>query len=434
MPSHLTRRSLLGLTGAAAAAMATGACGTAGPASGGSGIQLWVLQSDTENPVLRKRIDAFNRSSSVHVEMTTYVNDPYKQKLQVAMGSPNAPDIFFNWGGGNLAQFVDADQVRPLDSALADHPDVAQAFLPSVLAGAKLAGHQYGLPMSGMQPELLFYNKKVFAAAGAKPPTTYPELLKLVDLFRRKGITPIALAGQQGWTELIYLMYFTDRIGGPQVVADLVAKKPGAWRHPAIKAAAQHCLDLVRRGAFGSNYPSVNADNKGASMLLATGKCAMHVMGSWEYQNQVSSSPDFVHGDQLGWVAFPAVPGGKGDPADVVGVPTNYFSVADGGAHAKQAADFLVRTLASDAYVTGMIGIGEIPPVRGIKPKLAASDAADFATFCYDLVSAAPHFQLAWDQALSPSVGVAVNTNIQKLFVKQLDAAGFVAAMDRAAR
>jgi raffinose/stachyose/melibiose transport system substrate-binding protein/xylobiose transport system substrate-binding protein len=434
MTMRMTRRSVLGLAGAAAAGLTVAGCGTSGPAGrGGGAIQLWVLQSDTENPVLKRRIDAFNKHSSVKVAMTTYVNDPYKQKLQVAMGSPNAPDIFFNWGGGNLAQFVDAGQVQPLDAALADHPAVAKAFLPSVLAGATLGGKRYGLPMSGMQPEVLFYNKTVFDAAGATPPTSYPELLKLVDTFKRKGITPIALAGAQGWTELIYLMYFTDRIGGPDVVDALVAKKPGAWRHPAIRAAAEHCVELVERGAFGTNYPSVSSDNQAASKLLATGKCAMHVMGSWEYQTQVASSPKFVSGHRLGWVPFPSVPGGKGDAKNVVGVPTNYFSVVKGGKHVDQATRFLLDTLAGDPYVGAMIGIGEIPPVNGIKPKLAASKAADFATFCYDLVSAAPHFQLAWDQALSPSVGTAVNTNVQKLFVKQLDPAGFVKAMDAAA-
>ncbi|BCJ34359.1 hypothetical protein Athai_18620 [Actinocatenispora thailandica] len=199
MTMRMTRRSVLGLAGAAAGLTVAG-CGTSGPAGGDSGaIRLWVLQSDTENPVLKKRIDAFNKNSSVKVEMTTYVNDPYKQKLQVAMGSPNAPDIFFNWGGGNLAQFVDAGQVQPLDSALADHPAVAKAFLPSVLAGATITGKQYGLPMSGMQPEVLFYNKKVFDAAGAKPPASYPDLLRLVDTFKRKGSprsrSPVRRAG-----------------------------------------------------------------------------------------------------------------------------------------------------------------------------------------------------------------------------------------------
>ena len=31
---------------------------------------------------------------------------------------------------------------------------------------------QYGLPMNGIQPVMLFYNKTVFAEAGLKPPKT----------------------------------------------------------------------------------------------------------------------------------------------------------------------------------------------------------------------------------------------------------------------
>lgn len=429
MTTRISRRALLGAAGAAT--LAAAGCGTSGPGSSrGNTLQLWALQSDTQNPVLKKAIDAFNSGSSVKVKMTTYVNDPYKQKLQVSMGSPNAPDIFFNWGGGNLGQFVEAKQVHDLSPMMKAHPDFGAKFLPSVLDSGKIDGRQYGVPMDGMQPNLLYYNKTVFDAAKRTPPKTYDELLDLVDVFKAKGITPIALAGSQGWTELIYLMYFTDRIGGPSAFADISAGKPGAWRAPALRQAAQHCVDLVKRGAFGSNFASVNYDNQGASKLLATGKAAMHVMGSWEYQTQLGSSPKFVKGGKLGWTAFPSVPG-KGDAKNVVGVPANHFSISSACKHPKQAQEFLRTTMAANSYVSGLIKVGEIPAVKGIESKLTG-DAADFTHFTYSLVSDAPSFTLAWDQALSPSVGSALNTNLQKLFGGQVDAAGFTAAMDAA--
>ena len=153
-----------------------------------------------------------------------------------------------------------------------------------------------------------------------------------MDAFKTQGVIPIVLPGTQAWTELMYLEYLLDRVGGPQKFADIVAGKPGAWRDPAVLQALTMCQDLAERGAFGKNFASINYDNTGASRLFATGKAAMFLMGSWEYTSQASNNPDFVTSGNLGWVPFPAVEGGAGDPKNVVGNPSNYFSVRACGA------------------------------------------------------------------------------------------------------
>ena len=95
-------------------------------------VNLWLLEDATANPLMQKRIDEFNKTSKAKVKMSLYVNDAYKQKLQVSMGSANAPDIFFNWGGGNLKQFVDAGQVLDITEPL-KASGAGEKFLPSVL-------------------------------------------------------------------------------------------------------------------------------------------------------------------------------------------------------------------------------------------------------------------------------------------------------------
>jgi raffinose/stachyose/melibiose transport system substrate-binding protein/xylobiose transport system substrate-binding protein len=426
--SWLTRTAISVV--AVVAFCAAAACGSAGP--GGAGdraeIQLWTLQSAEQNPVLQKAIDDY--SGTAKLSMTTYVNDPYKQKLQVSMGSAEAPDIFFNWGGGNLAQFVDAGQVVDLTDALAKAPGTQDKFLPSVAKVGQIDGKQYGLPMNGIQPVVLFYHKEIFAKAGATPPKTYDDLLALVATFKSKGITPIALAGSQGWTELMYLEYLLDRVGGPDKFAAIAADKPGAWSDPAVLKAVRMCQDLAKRGAFGSNFASVNYDNSGASKLFATGKAAMHLMGSWEYGNQLTNTPEFVKSGNLAWVPFPTVADGAGDPNNIVGNPSNYFSVTAKSAHRDQAADFLVKTLVSDSYVTSMVAAGQVPAVKGVESKFSGEHAG-FTRFTYQLVANAPAFTQSWDQALTPAAGSELNSNLQKLFISELTPEQFVSAMEK---
>jgi raffinose/stachyose/melibiose transport system substrate-binding protein/xylobiose transport system substrate-binding protein len=429
------RRFGAGVTIAATTALlgALAGCGTADATqdSPGETVQVWALQDPQNEPIIQRGILAFNSDSGTGARLNTYGNDAYKQKLQVAMGTPNAPDVFFNWGGGNLAQYVKAGQVHDLTAALLDRPDVAQAFLPSVLAVGKIDGVQYGLPMNGIQPVILFYNKKVFREAHVEPPKTFDDLLDLVDVFRARGVIPVALAGSQGWTELMWLEYLLDRVGGASRFADIAAGKPGAWRDRAVIKALTMCQDLAFRGGFGNNFASINYDNTGASRLFATGKAAMHLMGSWEYASQASNNPSFLAKGDLGWVAFPTVADGDGDPRAVVGNPSNYFSVRTNSPVTDSAVRFVVDTMSSDGYIADLIAAGQVPAVRGVEDKLAHSRNAGFAQFTYQLAVKAPTFTQSWDQALSPAAGAELNTNLQKLFLSDLTPQQFVAAMEK---
>ena len=408
------------------------ACGTSGPqaSTGDSGtLHVWVLQ-DAINPVQEAAATEFNKTSTVKVVIDKVGSDGYQDKLRVSMGSPNALDVFWNWGGGSIADYVNAGQLTDLGPTLAADPAFKQSFLPSVLDAGKVAGKQYGIPLRGMQPVVLFYNKDVFAKHNVKPPTTWADLLTLVDTFKAAGITPFALAGSQGWTELMWLEYLLDRIGGPKVFANIAAGKADAWKDPAVLTAAQTIRTLIDRGAFGTNYASVDYGAGGASTVFARGKAAMHLMGTWEFANQLTQQPDFAH-NGLGYVAFPPVDGGTGDPADVVGNPTNYFSVSNSSKH-KDAAIAFLKTMSSDAYVSELIKAGDVPVTTNAADKLSSNPNPDFATFQYQLVQKAPSFTLSWDQALTPAGGQTVVTNLQKLFNKQLSPQQYVDAVSSA--
>jgi xylobiose transport system substrate-binding protein len=398
------------------------ACGSAGPSSA-SGLKVWALQDPVLNPIEKISTDA------ARATLETFGNDPYKQKLRVAIGSPNAPDVFFNWGGRNLEEYVDAGKIADLTSVLEQDQDLKDAFLPSVLDAAKINGKYYGIPMRGMQPVALFFNKDVFAQAGAQPPKTWDDLLNVIDVFKAKGIQPISLAGSQAWTELMWIEYLLDRIGGPEAFRDIRDGKPDAWRNPAVLEAATRVKDLLDRGAFGTNFASVGYDVGGASTIVAQGKAAMHLMGSWEYVNQLGQSPDFVKNGKLGWTAFPAVPGGKGDPANVIGNPTNFYSVASGSASVDAAKKFVSTALHDDKYVQSLIDAGDVPAVTGVEDKLAKTPNSEYTTWVYGLVKAAPSFQLSWDQDLPAGQATKMLTLLQELFLGKVSPQAFVDAL-----
>ncbi|MGY1857251.1 ABC transporter substrate-binding protein [Modestobacter sp. SYSU DS0290] len=410
------------------------ACGSSGPAGGGGGggdtAQIWALQDTNLNPIEEASIERFNeQSESGDAELATFGNDPYKQRLRVALGSPNAPDLFFNWGGGNLKEYVDAGEVEDLTPLLDENPELRDAFLPSVLAGAELDGKNYGLPMRGMQPVMLFFNKAVLEEAGVQVPETWDQLLTAVDQLKAAGKTPIALAGNQAWTELMWAEYLLDRVGGPQVFQNIRDGVEGDWNQPEVLEAMTMLQQLIERGAFGSDFASVGYDVGGASTILAQGDAGFHLMGSWEYTNQLGQSPDFVNNGDLGWTTFPAVEGGQGDPSNLVGNVSNFYSLTTDSNNKETAREYLQTALTDEEYITDLIEAGDVPPVQGVRDQLAETENGDYATFIYDATVDANNFQLSWDQDLTADEATEMLEQLSRFFLGEIDAQGFVDAL-----
>jgi xylobiose transport system substrate-binding protein len=365
-------------------------------------------------------IDNFNKTAKgAKAKLALFGNDPYKQKLRTAIGSPQAPDVFFNWGGGNLKEYTDAGKVQDLTAALDAHPDVKSAIIPAVLDGAKIDGKYYGVPARGMQPLLMYYNKSVLAKAKVEAPKTWDDLLAAIPKLKAVGVTPIALAGSQTWTELMWAEELTDRNGGPEVFEKIRNGDKSGWKDPAIIKAMTQIQQLIDLGAFGKNYSSVGYDAGGSSTILAQGRAGFQLMGSWEYVNQLGQSPKFVKSGGLGWATFPALSDGKGDPSDVVGNPANYYSVTSGSKNVQAATDF-VMTMTDPAYIKSLIAAGDVPAVTGVEDQLKASANGEHAVFVYQLANNAKHFGQSWDQDLPAAEAQVMLTALAKVFLKQM--------------
>lgn len=432
----VSRRNFLGLMGAGAGAVALGAAGcSAGSSSTGSGgsaggtFQIWALQDQVQNRVQQGAINRFNAKSSVKGKLVPFQNNSYTNKLRVAMGSPNKPDVFFNWGGGSIRTYVQNGLLQDLTPTFEADAAFKAKFLPAVLDAGKIDGKFYGVPLRGMQPVILFTNKDAFSKAGvAAPPTSWAELLSQIPKFKAAGIAPFSLAGNQTWTLLMWLEYLTDRFGGPEVFGKVAANEKDAWRQPEITQALNAISQLVDAGGFAKNFASVGYEEGGAGTFFAKGRAAMHLMGSWEYTNQVDQQPKFAK-NGLGWTTFPSVEGGKGDPKNIVGNPTNYFSITSSSKNIQAATDFLKQQMASDQYVDDFIKAGDVPPVADVESRLSASPSPEFAKVVYNMVKDAPAFTLSWDQAIDNKFAQPMLDNLQKVFLGKTDANGFVNAM-----
>ncbi|GAA0990298.1 ABC transporter substrate-binding protein [Subtercola frigoramans] len=421
-------KALVSLGIAGSLVLGLGACASSGGAAGGGdkSIQLWVLQDQLDS-AQKAAVETFNKTSDVKIVYNEIANDGYQDKVRTAMGSNQAPDIFFNWSGGSIRDYVDAGKLLSLDDAIAKDPSFKDAFVPSIFDVGQIDGKQYAVPMRGTQPVVMFYNKSVLSSAGVTAPTSMADVMADIPKLAAAGVTPFALAGAGSWTELMWLEYLVDRIGGPEVFKKIEGGDTTGWSDPAILEAATQIKTLVDAGAFGTNFGSVNYGSGGTSTLLAEGRAGMQLMGTWEFATQLGENPDFAKND-LGYVAFPSVAGGAGDPSDVVGNPSNYFSVNSATKYPDTAIAFL-KSLSSAEYTDALLAGGEVPTTTATATKLDTTPNPDFANFQFDLVKNAPSFQLSWDQAISPTISAPLLTELQKLFNGQDTPEQFVAAV-----
>ncbi|HEX6472237.1 MAG TPA: extracellular solute-binding protein [Streptosporangiaceae bacterium] len=373
------------------------------------------------------RFNAANPKSPISLQI--YENDSYKKMLQHDLTRPGAPDLFFNWGAANLKSLVDRGLVADITDELAADPSWKSRYLPSTLEAVTFNGRTYGVPMLSMQPVSFLYNKKAFARIGARPPKTLDDLFALIPRFQAKGITPVALAGKQPWTELMWMEYLVDRFGGPDVFRRIQRGDTTGWRDPAIRRAAETIRRLVDAGAFGKKFSSVSYDDHDPVNMLSSGHAAMELMGSWEYVVLLELAPGFVKNNDVGWFPFPRVAGGKGNPLDVVGNPSNFYSIRAASPHRKAAVNYLKALAADKNYQSWLVQHGEVPALKGVAGQLSHSDSAGWLNFVYSLATTAPHFQLSWDQAVEPATADVILDDLDQLFEKKIGPDAFVRAL-----
>lgn len=173
----LSRRGFLAVSVAAGLGVtALSGCGgdsDGGSSSGTTTIEWWNIS--TTEPAktvwanLAKTFEAQN--PQIKIKIVQLENDAYKSKMTALTASGKLPDLFHTWGGGVLAQQVDAGLVEDLTDRARPWAD---GLLPVARQPYLLDDKLYGIPfdigMVGFR-----YNKALFRRAGiGAPPASSP--------------------------------------------------------------------------------------------------------------------------------------------------------------------------------------------------------------------------------------------------------------------
>lgn len=432
-PTTASRRTVLSMAAGLPAAAALAACGTSGPqAANPNSATYWYLSGQPGQGIRAATVTRFNKANpNSQVVGTAFQNDAYKTKIKTAIGAGQAPTIIWGWGGGTLRSYAQDNQVEDLTSWFSQNPDVKNRLLPSAFPAATVNGKIYAMPCETVAPIVLFYNKKLFDQVKVDPPQSWNDIMALVPKFNAKGIAPFSLGGQSRWTNMMWLEFLFDRIGGPGVFQAIFNGQKNSWSDPAAIEALTKVQALVKANGFIKGFASITADSNADQALLYSGKAAMMLHGAWTYGSMAADGGDFVSGGHLGYMNFPPVEGGKGDPSDSVGNPGQYLSISS-KATAKQketAKKFFATAVLSDAETKQWLDSGNVPISKNAGSQISGKDA-DWLKFVYNVASNAKSFAQSWDQALSPTAAETLLDNIAKLFALSISPKQFATNMN----
>lgn len=333
-------------------------------------------------------------------------NELQRNRIPAALLSNNPPDIFQDWGGGEMAEQVKAGYLKDITN------DV-KAELATMGPVAKIwsvDGKQYGLPFS-FGVEGFWYNKDLFTKAGiTAPPTTLDELkTDITKLKAVPGISPISVGAGDKWPAAHWWYQFAVHECSTQTLTNAATKQD--YKDPCFVKAGEDLQGILATKPFQNNFlatPGQTGANSSAG-LLANGKAAMELMGHWNGSTMQTLTPDQKEPAFLGWFPFPSVPGASGNQGTMMGG-------GDGFACSKKApqecVEFLKYIVSLDVQ-KGFAGTGVgVPTVKGAEAGLTDPTLQVIAK----ATQSAPEVQLWLDTQFGAKAGTAMNDAIVTIF------------------
>jgi raffinose/stachyose/melibiose transport system substrate-binding protein len=379
---------------------ASGAAGAADKVK----LTVWgrdLLDGQPDHAYVTALVKGFQaQNPDIQLEYIPLGDPGLMDKTKIAMANNTQPDVVQNWGGSVMGGYADAGRLLDVTGDLS-----GVASSSAAKAAMSWKGKTYGVaPFFAIAG--IFANEGLFQASGLKVPTTVEELEATAEALKAKGIQPFACGAKDKWPPLAMYMYLVNRYGG-DAFTRAQGRKLAFDADPFVKAAQKY-QEWVKKGYFGSK-PLGEAYGD-AQQLMATGKAAMHVTGSWMAAQY--SSKDFT--DQtIGFYAFPELKGGVGKVTDVMGMTDIGWVVTSKAADRKAAAIRFVKYAMSQEAVAAEPG--RVAAVPGVKPPSRLTGMAS------DVFGKAKTVQFWWDQDLPPTVTTPLNDTIQLFFIGDTD-------------
>lgn len=308
-----------------------------------------VKKTEEEIPGLKFELDA------VEDQVNRYT------KLPAEMAAGNPPVIFDLFGGmGDAQKYAQAGRLLELTPIL-EELGIKDKFLN--LGQFMVDDKIYGLPIGGNN-EGIFINKKLFDEHSIAVPTTLEELETAAAKLKEAGVIPFAMGSQAAWVPNMLMNTLIGRYAGNDLV-ERIGDGSLKFNSPEIIAAYSKYEEWAKAGYFTKGELGLSYDQMLNEFLNS--KAGMMFDGSWRssaFKNEELTKN--ITPEDVVYIPFPAVPGGKGDQTYVNG---NYgngygFSATLNDNELKAVKAFIKNLYNDEMQLRGLLEDGVLPAMK----------------------------------------------------------------------
>ncbi len=240
-----------------------------------SSFEIWTIEGEIQK-VIEEVIPIYKKEyPDIKFKVKVFKSDIYNEILINACRTNSLPDMFYSWGGQRLADFVEMDAVADITESVGVM--LADKLHDKVLEEYTYNDRIYGLPIFGWN-NILYCNTELFKQCGLELPTTYDELLEVVQAFKAQGVTPMIMGGGEAWTASLYFMELVLDSGDLECVDEL-RENSSVFRSKAFQEAAKKFKQLIDLQPWQTGFETSNSTAAAREFLRGNG--AMILLGSW---------------------------------------------------------------------------------------------------------------------------------------------------------
>jgi len=368
-------------------------------ATQGEGLKLWTQVA----------AEFHKLHPDVTVKAVPIQNEQFTTKIPIALQSSNPPDVFQNWGGGQLVDQVKAHKVANLTKYVSSWIK----RIGGSAAGWQVNGQQYAIPYN-VGVVGFWYNKDLFTKAGiSSPPVTWPQFLSDVKKLKEAGITPIAIGSKDRWPDAFYWDYLAVKLCSKATIQQSAVTYN--FKNTCWLQAGNYTQQLLDAEPFQTGFLATPAQQGATSSagMLANGKAAMELQGHWNPGVMEPLTPDQKIPSFLGWFPFPNVPGSKALPGSLLGGGDGF--ACSWKAPEPACAQFLgyIDSMSVQRRI-GSTSFG-LPVLKGSESSVKDPNLRTVLKFR----SSSPFVQLYLDIAFSQTIGQALDSAVADMFAGQ---------------
>ena len=277
------------------------------PDLSGQSVRVAGVWSGDEQAAFTAVLNEFATLTGATVEFFSTGNDiATVVGTQLEGGSP--PDVAMLPQPGLLVEFANRGALVNIEDSVGDLVDANYAQAWRDLGSVN--GDLYGVWFKAANKSLLWYNADILAAAGVEPPTTWEEFVEAAQTVFDFGVTPISVAGGDGWTLTDWFENVYLRSAGADMY-DQLTNHEIAWTDASVKEALGYLAQIWRhewlanglQGTLEAGFPV------GTVQPFLDNPTAAFVYGADFSAGVIASDTNAELGTTARFVAFPSVAG-----------------------------------------------------------------------------------------------------------------------------